>query len=91
MNSMTKKEKIISEIIKRHDAITEAREDLQKAEREFKESWASLLLTYEQLDLQERVIAQDGAWVYEIKFDFEEYAPPVVTRIENWTEVHIVK
>jgi hypothetical protein len=93
---MKPEERIISELIKRFDAVEDAQRALQEAKSEQKKSWAEILERHSRVNdedfldrwrLPEVVIVQDGTFVYQITFDYDEWNPPIVRRVEDFTQV----
>lgn len=86
-----KTELAIKKLIGLADEMEKARVQMVQAKAAYEDAWQEMLdkaPDYVDLnDLPERAIVQDGAWLYEVKFDFEEFTPPTIKRIDTYTRL----
>ena len=94
MNAVMKPEqRIVSELIKKFDAAESAKQFLRAANAEQKAAWDDILERHSRTygddwliswPLTEMVIVRDGAFTYEIKFNYDEWGLPSIRRVDDY-------
>lgn len=88
-DNRTDEQIIIDRLIRDFDKVQAAKEQLLEAEKKAEEQWNWILKMVDGRDWpsSEVVIVQDGGFVYEIEFDFEDYEAPRISRKEHYLTV----
>jgi len=88
----TGEQKIIDTLIERYNAIQAAKKALAEAEEKMTSTWEKMLAKYHRMGIDfplpaEKVVVQDGGWVYQIEFDITDWGVPEIKRVEQYVKI----
>lgn len=92
IDTRTKHQKLYDRLVKAQENYEDAKKKAEDAKNALDAIWENHLKSFtssEEHPIEsERVIVQDGGWLYEINFDVDDFGTPEVRRIDRFTKIH---